>query len=75
MGYSKKLYNVLGVTLIIIALPPLYSNNQDTQTLQKQVYVFVYFAQIQLYNHAIPGELFSILSSFIVLGLFCQGFK
>ena len=45
MGYSKKLYNVLGVTPIIIALPPLYSNNQDTQTLQKRERVFMYFSQ------------------------------
>ncbi len=46
MGYSKKLYNVLGgVTHNIISWEPYFYQSHFSQTLQKQFAVFVYFSQ------------------------------
>jgi len=47
MGYSKKLYNVLGgVTSIIISLVTLFDYSQNPQNSQIIMCVFVYYAQI-----------------------------
>ena len=46
MGYSKKLYNVLGgVTSSIIAYAPFCVNTHDSQILQFATLVFVHFHQ------------------------------
>ncbi len=46
MGYSKKLYNVLGgVTSSIIAYATFCVNTHDSQILQFQSLIFVHFAQ------------------------------
>ncbi len=45
MGYSKKLYNVLGVTSSIIAYPLSVYNTKDSQILQFLISVFVHFLQ------------------------------
>lgn len=46
MGYSKKLYNVLGgVTSIIIANPPHFVHTQNSQISQIHYVIFVYFIQ------------------------------
>ena len=64
MGYSKKLYNVLGgVTSIIIACTITFDYSQNSQILQKCICVFVYFSQnqfVQYYQfHEIPAKTFS----------------
>ena len=46
MGYSKKLYNVLGVTSSIIAYPLWVYNAKDSQILQFLICVFVQYLQI-----------------------------
>ena len=47
MGYSKKLYNVLGgVTSIIISNPPHFVHTQNSQISQIQHSIFVYFSQL-----------------------------
>ena len=47
MGYSKKLYNVLGgVTSSIIADPLILVNTKFAQTLQYHLFVFGNFKQI-----------------------------
>ena len=49
MGYSKKLYNVLGgVTSIIIASPTIFDYSQNSQILQIRTPFFVYFSQMRL---------------------------
>ena len=64
MGYSKKLYNVLGgVTSIIIACTPIFDYSQNSQILQKCICVFVYFSQnqfVQYYqSNETPAKTFS----------------
>ena len=52
MGYSKKLYNVLGgVTSSIIASPIVFAYSQNTQTLQKVIAVFVNISQKSFVNY------------------------
>ena len=46
MGYSKKLYNVLGVTHIILSPAALFDYSQNSQILQKRFVFFVSFAQM-----------------------------
>lgn len=47
MGYSKKLYNVLGgVTSIIISLVTLFDYSQNPQNSQNDISIFVNFSQI-----------------------------
>ena len=47
MGYSKKLYNVLGgVTSIIISNPPHFVHTQNSQISQIHHSIFVYFSQL-----------------------------
>ncbi len=49
MGYSKKLYNVLGgVTSIIIASLTIFDYSQNSQILQIRTPFFVYFLQMRL---------------------------
>ena len=64
MGYSKKLYNVLGgVTSIIIACTTIFDYSQNSQILQKCILIFVYFSQnrfVQYYQiHEAPARTFS----------------
>ena len=52
MGYSKKLYNVLGgVTSIIIACTTIFDYSQNSQILQKCMFVFVNFSQKQFVQY------------------------
>ena len=57
MGYSKKLYNVLGgVTSIIISLVTLFDYPQNTQISQNHNFVFVNYSQnIPPLSSHIPG--------------------
>ena len=48
MGYSKKLYNVLGGYKSIIADSPQMVNTNLAQSLQNHSIVFVNFQQIEL---------------------------
>ena len=49
MGYSKKLYNVLGgVTSIIISNPPHFVHTQNSQISQIRYFIFVYFSQLTI---------------------------
>ena len=53
MGYSKKLYNVLGgVTSIIIAQPIFVVYSHNSQILQKRPWVFGEIAQYLLVHYA-----------------------
>ena len=52
MGYSKKLYNVLGgVTSIIIACTTIFDYSQNSQISQNCMFVFVYFSQNQFVQY------------------------
>ena len=48
MGYSKKLYNVLGGYKSIIAELPIMVNTKLSQILQKHLLLFVNYSQITL---------------------------
>ena len=68
MGYSKKLYNVLGgVTSIIIACTTNFDYSQNSQILQKCIFVFVDFSQkqfVQYYQiYETPSKTFSYTKS------------
>ena len=60
MGYSKKLYNVLGgVTSIIIACPPNFCQSQISQILQNSWFDFINFAQQSIVtNYQINSNVF-----------------
>ena len=83
MGYSKKLYNVLGgVTSIIIACTTIFDYSQNSQILQKRASVFVYFSQkqfVQYYQISdFPAKTFSApdpLRKFSIQKGICFGLK
>ncbi len=57
MGYSKKLYNVLGgVTSSIIAYPLFCVNTNDSQILQIYQFIFVHFHQYIVSSHLKTGR-------------------